>query len=55
MDMECVRLQVQDADSDCQMLFVRQAKGGKDRTTVLLQAVQSELRLNLEKVKDLQT
>jgi len=35
------------------MLFVRQAKGGKDRTTVLPQAIQSELRLHLEKVKDL--
>jgi len=51
--MECVRLRVQDVDSDRQMLFVRQAKGGKDRTTVLPQAIQSELRLHLEKVKDL--
>ena len=51
--MECVRLQVLDVDFDRGLLYVRQAKGGKDRTTVLPQAVQSELRLHLEKVKDL--
>jgi integrase len=51
--MECVRLRVQHVDFDRQILFVYQAKGGKDRTTVLPQAVQSESRLHLEKVKDL--
>lgn len=51
--MECVRLRVQDVDFDRQMLFVRQAKGGKDRTSVLPQTVQSDLRLQLAKVSDL--
>jgi integron integrase len=51
--MECVRLRVLDVDFDRGLLYVRQAKGGKDRTTVLPQAVQSELWLHLEKVKDL--
>ncbi len=51
--MECVRLRVLDLDFDRGLLYVRQAKGGKDRTTVLPQAIQSELRLHLEKLKDL--
>jgi len=51
--MECVRLRVQDLDLDRSILFVRDAKGGKDRTTVFPQSIQAELRLHLEKVKRL--
>jgi integrase len=51
--MECVRLRVQDLDFERNILYVRQAKGGKDRTTVFPQSIQSELRLHLEKVKHL--
>jgi integrase len=51
--MACVRLRVLDLDFDRRLLHVRQAKGGKDRTTVMPQAIQSELRLHLEKVQDL--
>ncbi len=32
--MECVRLRVQDLDFDRNILYVRQAKGSKDRTTL---------------------
>ena len=51
--MECVRLRVQDLDVDRNILYVRDAKGGKDRTTVFPQSIQAELRLHLEKVKSL--
>jgi site-specific recombinase XerD len=33
--MECVRLRVQDIDFERSLVYVRAAKGGKDRTTVL--------------------
>ncbi|MFZ0726036.1 MAG: integron integrase [Desulfobacterales bacterium] len=48
--MECVRLRVQDVDFDRNVLYVRQAKGGKDRTTLFPHSIQPELRLHLEKV-----
>lgn len=51
--MECVRLRVQDIDFDRGLLYVRAAKGGKDRTTVLAKALQTELRLHIERVKRL--
>jgi len=51
--MECVRLRVQDLDMDRNILYVRDAKGGKDRTTVFPQSIQVELRMHLEKVKRL--
>lgn len=51
--MECVRLRVQDLDFDRNILYVRDAKGGKDRTTVFPQSIQTELRNHLEKVKRL--
>ncbi len=49
--MECVRLRVQDLDMDRNMLYVRDGKGGKDRTTVFPQSLQAELRKHLEKVR----
>ena len=51
--MECLRLRVQDLDFERNILYVRQGKGGKDRTTVFPQSIQSELRLHLEKLKSL--
>jgi integrase len=51
--MECVRLRVQDLDFDRSIIYVRAAKGGKDRTTLFPKSIQSELRLHLEKVKRL--
>ena len=51
--MECVRLRVQDLDMDRNMLYVRDGKGGKDRTTVFPQSIQAELRQHLERVRHL--
>jgi integron integrase len=51
--MECVRLRVLDIDFERGTVYVRAAKGNKDRTTVLSRAVQSDLRLHIEKVKRL--
>ena len=51
--MECVRLRVQDLDMDRNILYVRDAKEGKDRTTIFPQSIQTELRIHLEKVKRL--
>jgi site-specific recombinase XerD len=38
---------------DRNILYVRDAKGGKDRTTIFPQSIQTELRIHLEKVKRL--
>jgi integron integrase len=51
--MECVRMRVQDIDWERSLVYVRAAKGGKDRTTVLPKAVQGELRLHIERVRRL--
>jgi site-specific recombinase XerD len=51
--MECVRLRIQDLDLDRKILYIRDGKGGKDRTTVFPEAIQAELRQHLEKVKQL--
>jgi integron integrase len=51
--MECVRLRVKDLDFDRNIVYVHDAKGGKDRTTLFPQAVQTDLRLHLEKVNHL--
>jgi integrase len=40
-------------DFERSLIYVRAAKGGKDRTTVLPKAVQGELRLHIERVKRL--
>jgi integrase len=49
--MECVRLRIQDLDFDRNIVYVRAAKGGKDRTTLFPKSIQPELRRHLEKVK----
>jgi len=51
--MECERLRVQDIDFERSLVYLRAAKGGKDRTTVLSKAVQSDLRLHIERGKRL--
>ena len=45
--MKCVRLRVQDLDMDRNILYVRNAKGGKDRTTIFPQSIQTELRIHV--------
>jgi site-specific recombinase XerD len=46
--MECVRPRVQDLDMDRNILYVRDANGGKDRTTIFPQSIHTELRIHLE-------
>jgi integron integrase len=50
---ECGRLRVKDLDFDQELLFIRSGKGDKDRSTLLAQQVQPELRLHLENVRKL--
>ncbi|MDA8136517.1 MAG: integron integrase [Desulfobacteraceae bacterium] len=51
--MECVRLRVKDLDFDRNLVYVCDAKGGKDRTTLFPQSIQADLQQHLEKVKRL--
>lgn len=47
---ECCRLRIQDVDFDQRLLFVRDGKGGKDRTTVLANMVIDDLRSHIARV-----
>ena len=49
--MECLRLRVQDVDFERNQIAVRDGKGGKDRVTMLPQAVKEELRQHQQRVK----
>jgi len=51
--MECVRLRIQDVDFGNSNIFIRGGKGGKDRTTILPRNISEELRLHIERIKDL--
>jgi len=51
--MECCRLRVKDVDFDNDLLFVREGKGGKDRSTMLARSVKERLRSHLERVRAL--
>jgi integron integrase len=51
--MEAVRLRVKDIDFGSNLVFVRDNKGDKDRTTMLPESIKTQLRLHLEKVKTL--
>lgn len=51
--MECVRLRVKDVDFDQREIVVRDGKGGKDRVTVLPQALAGPLREHLKRVRTL--
>ncbi|HID30377.1 MAG TPA: integron integrase [Desulfobacterales bacterium] len=51
--MECVRLRVQDLDFERGLIYVRAAKGGKNRSTLFPRAVHEEMRRHLEKLKRL--
>jgi integron integrase len=50
---ECLRLRVKDIDFDYNQIIVREAKGGKDRTTMLAEIVREPLQKHLQKVKKL--
>lgn len=51
--MECVRLRVKDVDLERAELVVRQGKGGKDRRTMLPQAMSARLRAQIEEARAL--
>ena len=51
--MECCRLRVKDLDFDNNLIFVREGKGDKDRSTILPQSVKAKLLPHLERVKKL--
>jgi integrase len=49
--MECVRLRVKDLDFGCAQITVRDAKGGRDRITMLPLNLAGTLRRHLVSVK----
>jgi integron integrase len=51
--MECLRLRVKDVDFDRQLIVVREGKGGKDRITMLPQALMPALREHLAYARSL--
>jgi integron integrase len=51
--MECVRLRVQDLDFERGLIYVRAAKGDKDRATLFPKTLQDEIKTHLEKVRAL--
>lgn len=51
--MESVRLRVQDLDFERNLIYVRDGKGGKDRTTIFPATIKSGLQAHMTKVKQL--
>lgn len=51
--IECLRLRVQDIEFTNNQIIVRSGKGGKDRVTILPEAVKEALKAKLEDVKKL--
>ncbi len=51
--MECIRLRIQDIDFGQHIIYIRDAKGGKDRAVVLPQSVREQLQLHINGVKTL--
>jgi integrase len=49
--MECVRLRVQDLDFERSLVYVRAAKGNKDRVTLLPAAVHQDVNRHVKRVK----
>jgi len=49
--MECIRLRVQDLDFERNIIYVRGAKGGKDRTTIFPQSLQANLKSQVATVE----
>ena len=48
--MECIRLRVKDVDFGQGRIFIRNAKGGKDRTVILPDSIQHELQAQIDNV-----
>ena len=51
--MECIRLRIQDLDFERNTLYVRAAKGGKDRITLFPKTLQPEIKNQFAKVKQI--
>jgi site-specific recombinase XerD len=51
--MECIRLRVHDLDFERNLVYVRAAKGGKDRVTIFPKAIHSEMKEQIDRVKRL--
>lgn len=51
--MECVRLRVLDVDFEREFIYIRGAKGGKDRKVNLPLNIKEELKKHIEKIKEL--
>lgn len=51
--MECLRLRIMDIDFDRREIAVRLGKGGKDRLTLLPDSLAEELKVQMEKSRDL--
>ncbi len=51
--MECLRLRVKDIEFTQNQIVVRQAKGQKDRVTMLPKTIKTPLKIHLEKVKQI--
>ncbi len=51
--MECIRLRVRDLDFDRKLIYVRAAKGGKDRTTLFPESLHPLLKLQIKGVEKL--
>jgi integron integrase len=51
--MECIRLRVQDVDFERNLIYVRAAKGGKDRNTIMPAFVKDTLRDQIQRVKQI--
>lgn len=49
--LECLRLRVKDMDFDRGQIFIRQAKGGKDRVVMLPRALRDDLARQVERVR----
>ena len=48
--MECIRLRVKDVDFDQGKIFIRNAKGGKDRIVILPESLRGELERQIDYV-----
>jgi integron integrase len=51
--MECIRLRIRDFDFERNMVFIRGAKGGKDRETLFPESVHSEVKEHIKIVEEL--
>ena len=51
--MECIRLRIQDIDFERNLIYIRAAKGGKDRTTLLPGFIKDALQAQIMNVKQI--